>query len=114
MRILLLQARHVDDTARLDERHSFAQKARLMTGLPILLVGGLRSKNVMEGVLNEGVADFVSICRPLINEPNFPNLMREGVSIKSGCLSSNNCWAKEMGVGIACKCPVEKITSSKN
>jgi 2,4-dienoyl-CoA reductase-like NADH-dependent reductase (Old Yellow Enzyme family) len=63
----------------------------------------------MERVMNGGAADFISICRPLINEPNFPNLMRYGVSIRSGCLSSNNCWVKEMDVGIACKCPVEKI-----
>ena len=30
MKILLLQARHIDDRARLDERHSFAEKARLL------------------------------------------------------------------------------------
>jgi len=87
----------------------FAQAARQVTHLPIMLVGGMRSRGVMEQVLASGDVDFISMCRPLINEPNFPNLLKEGKLDRSGCLSANNCWAKEQGEGIACKCPVEKV-----
>ena len=85
------------------------QQARQMTDLPLALVGGLRSRTVMEDILASGDADFVSLCRPLISEPDFPNLLKTGAKDKSRCISSNNCWAEQPGVGIRCKCPLEKI-----
>ena len=86
-----------------------AKKARKVTYLPIALVGGLRSSAVMEDVLSSGDADFVSLCRPLISEPDFPNLLKTGTKVKSRCISSNNCWAEASGIGIGCKCPLDKI-----
>jgi len=85
-----------------------AHRARQMTSLPILLVGGMLSRNIMDQVLDSGDADFISLCRPLINDPNFPNLLRTGSQLRSECISSNNCWPKNSGVGIACKCPKVK------
>ncbi|OGO17035.1 MAG: hypothetical protein A2Z14_08970 [Chloroflexi bacterium RBG_16_48_8] len=87
----------------------FAKVARPVTQLPIMLVGGLRSKKVMERVLSEGHADFISLCRPLITEPDLPNLMKTGRKDKSRCLSANNCWRTTDGEGIACKCPHERV-----
>lgn len=89
---------------------SLAQKARQSTSLPISLVGGLRSRPVMEKVLADGDADFISLCRPLISQPDLPNLLRDGLKEKSRCIASNNCWAESSGVGIACKCPLDKFT----
>jgi 2,4-dienoyl-CoA reductase-like NADH-dependent reductase (Old Yellow Enzyme family) len=86
-----------------------AQKARKATQLPIILVGGLRSQSVMERVLTDGHSDLISLCRPLISEPDLPNRLRLGLQEKSRCLSSNNCWPETMGEGIACKCPHEKV-----
>jgi len=83
----------------------WAKRAREVTNLPIILVGGLRSQKVMENVLSSGDADFVAMCRPLINDPNFPNQMRNAERAKSDCISSNNCWPKNDGEGISCKCP---------
>jgi 2,4-dienoyl-CoA reductase-like NADH-dependent reductase (Old Yellow Enzyme family) len=88
---------------------SLAREARPLTELPILLVGGFRSKSVMERVLAEGVADYVSLCRPLISEPDLPNQFKLGLKDKSRCLSANNCWAKGPGEGIACKCPHDRV-----
>ena len=81
------------------------QLAREGTDLPLIIVGGMRSKGVMEDVLSSGDADFIAMCRPLINDPNFPDLMRTGMQATSGCISSSNCWAESLGEGIACKCP---------
>jgi 2,4-dienoyl-CoA reductase-like NADH-dependent reductase (Old Yellow Enzyme family) len=86
-----------------------AQQARAATTLPLALVGGFRTRDVMESVLASGEVDFVSMCRPLISEPDFPNLLKAGVKDKSRCISSNNCWAEDAGVGIACKCPLDKL-----
>jgi len=87
----------------------FARQARPVTRLPLLLVGGFRSRSVMEAVLTSGEVDFISMSRPLINEPRFPRLLRLGDVDKSGCISSSNCWALESGVGIGCKCPLDKL-----
>jgi 2,4-dienoyl-CoA reductase-like NADH-dependent reductase (Old Yellow Enzyme family) len=86
-----------------------AREARKHTDLPLLLVGGFRSQTVMERVLAEGLADYISLCRPLISEPDLPNQFKEGLKEKSRCLSANNCWAEGAGVGISCKCPHDRV-----
>jgi 2,4-dienoyl-CoA reductase-like NADH-dependent reductase (Old Yellow Enzyme family) len=78
-----------------------ARKARYVTDLPIVLVGGLRSRGVMERILDEGTADFVSLCRPLIREPDLPNRMRDGQDA-ANCISCNQCWPREGELGISC------------
>jgi 2,4-dienoyl-CoA reductase-like NADH-dependent reductase (Old Yellow Enzyme family) len=87
----------------------WAHAARPVTDLPILLVGGFRSLGVMEEVLASGDADFVSLCRPLICEPDFPERLRLGMQERSRCISATLCWAERSGEGIACKCPLEKV-----
>ncbi len=82
----------------------FVEQARLKTGLPVLVVGGFRSRNVMEWVLLAGAADFISLCRPLIRKPDLPALFQAGETTSSDCLSANLCWAENKGEGISCKC----------
>jgi 2,4-dienoyl-CoA reductase-like NADH-dependent reductase (Old Yellow Enzyme family) len=62
------------------------------TGATIMLVGGLRSFSRIEEVLNSRAADFVSLSRPLIRQPDLPNrwLSGEGAD-KAECLSCNMC-----------------------
>jgi len=81
-----------------------AQLARPATPLPLALVGGFRSRSVMEEVLAAGDADLISLCRPLICEPDLPNRLRAGLQKRSRCISGNRCWPKEPGEGIACRC----------
>jgi 2,4-dienoyl-CoA reductase-like NADH-dependent reductase (Old Yellow Enzyme family) len=83
---------------------SLAQRAQAVTELPVILVGGLRSRAVMEEVLAAGDADMISLCRPLIREPDLPNRLRTGEVTASTCISGGRCWPKGMGQGIACKC----------
>jgi 2,4-dienoyl-CoA reductase-like NADH-dependent reductase (Old Yellow Enzyme family) len=78
-----------------------ARKARYVTDLPILLVGGMRSREVMERVLEEGSADVISLCRPLIREPDLPNRLRDGQR-EATCVSCNQCWPREGELGISC------------
>lgn len=83
-------------------RH-LAQAARAVTDLPIVLVGGFRSRGVMDEVLASGDADFVSLCRPLICEPDFPRRLQAGQT-KAACISGNRCWPRDIDEGIACRC----------
>jgi 2,4-dienoyl-CoA reductase-like NADH-dependent reductase (Old Yellow Enzyme family) len=83
---------------------SLAQRAKAATRLPVILVGGLRSRKVMDDVLARGDADLISICRPLIREPDLPNRLRRGEASASACISGGRCWPEEVGQGIRCKC----------
>ena len=82
-----------------------ARRAREATDLPLILVGGMRSLAVIEGILEEGAADFVSMCRPLIREPDLPNRWREGRLESAACISCNKCWPGPGEYGIACRAP---------
>jgi 2,4-dienoyl-CoA reductase-like NADH-dependent reductase (Old Yellow Enzyme family) len=83
-----------------------ARRAKAATRLPVILVGGLRSLAVMEDVLAAGDADLISICRPLVLEPDLPNHFRMGEATASACISGGRCWPEEEGQGIRCKCEV--------
>jgi len=71
--------------------------------VPLILVGGNRSFQVAERLVNEGTADYISLCRPLIREPDLVNRWKSGDLSKAACLSDNMCFmpARE-GKGIYC------------
>lgn len=79
--------------------------AREHTELPLIAVGGFRSRKVMEKVLVAGWADFISMSRPLIREPHLPKRLKKGEQSSAKCISSNKCWPEKKGEGIGCKCP---------
>ena len=81
-----------------------ARRAKAVTQLPVILVGGLRSRAVMDDVLATGDADLISLCRPLIREPDLPNRLKSGEATSAACISGGRCWPKGMGQGVACKC----------
>ena len=57
-----------------------------------LRVGGIRSLDVAEEILAEGSADFISLSRPLIRDPDLPNKWLNGIGEpKSDCISCNGC-----------------------
>jgi len=89
----------------------WSRQARQRTRLTILLVGGMRSRAVMEDVLASGDADLISMSRPLICEPDLPQRLRTGQQTRSSCISGGRCWAEAEGVGISCKCPLEHRTT---
>lgn len=69
-----------------------AKALKEKTNATVILVGGLRSFSKIEEVLTSKTADFISICRPLIRQPDLPNLWRSGKgSDKAECISCNAC-----------------------
>jgi len=81
-----------------------AQRARAATQLPVMLVGELRTRALMDDLLSTGDADMISLCRPLIREPDLPNRLRSGEATASACISEGRCWPQSPGRGIACRC----------
>lgn len=71
--------------------------------VPLMLVGGIRSFQVAEGLIENGLADYISLCRPLIREPNLVNRWKSGDIRKAACRSDNLCLeAAKAGKGIYC------------
>ena len=60
--------------------------------IPLILVGGIRSMAVMEQLVDEGVCNMVSLCRPFIREPGLVNAFRDGTSERAACVSCNQCY----------------------
>ena len=71
--------------------------------VPIILVGGIRSPNLAEKLLAEGVADYFSMSRPFIREPDLVKRWASGDRSKSRCLSDNQCFEPgRAGEGVYC------------
>jgi 2,4-dienoyl-CoA reductase-like NADH-dependent reductase (Old Yellow Enzyme family) len=67
------------------------QKARQALSLPLILVGGMRKLGDMESVIDEDIADAVSLCRPFINAPELVRRFKQGTIDSSECNSCNEC-----------------------
>jgi 2,4-dienoyl-CoA reductase-like NADH-dependent reductase (Old Yellow Enzyme family) len=71
--------------------------------LPLILVGGIRSFHSAETILNEQGADYISMSRPFIREPDLINRWKSGDLAPSTCLSDNQCFTPAIaGEGIYC------------
>jgi 2,4-dienoyl-CoA reductase-like NADH-dependent reductase (Old Yellow Enzyme family) len=71
--------------------------------VPLILVGGIRSIDVAEKLLSDKTADYFSMSRPLIREPDLINRWRSGDRQRARCISDNLCFqAGRSGKGISC------------
>ena len=66
-------------------------RIRTETGIPVLAVGGIRSLESMISMVGEMGIDAVSLCRPLICEPDLPNRILDGRFTRSQCTNCNLC-----------------------
>lgn len=89
-----------------------AKALRKKTNISIILVGGNRSFHVAERLVNEGVADYISMSRPLIREPHLINRWKAGDLTKSACVSDNLCL-QAAGEGKGIYCVTEKREKAK-
>jgi 2,4-dienoyl-CoA reductase-like NADH-dependent reductase (Old Yellow Enzyme family) len=95
---------------REQEAYNLPLAARIKNAVdcPVMVVGGMRSFEVIEGVIRRGEADYVSLARPLIREPNLPRRWEGGDESRTRCISCNGCFKpgiKEGGI----YCVVDKI-----
>lgn len=82
-----------------------ARTIRRAVSVPVMIVGGLRSREVMERMLAEEGMTFVSLCRPLIREPDLPRKLEEGRSRRAACISCSRCSRDRRGW---LSCPLEE------
>ncbi|MBQ4604057.1 MAG: hypothetical protein IJB16_05580 [Clostridia bacterium] len=58
--------------------------------IPIIVVGGIYNVSDMEKFISEGKADFVSMCRPFICEPDLAKKLANGQT-RAKCIMCNCC-----------------------
>jgi 2,4-dienoyl-CoA reductase-like NADH-dependent reductase (Old Yellow Enzyme family) len=57
---------------------ALAPRLREMTDVPLALTGGLRSRTVMEQLIQGGTVDLIGLGRPLIQQPDFTARLLDG------------------------------------
>lgn len=85
-----------------------AYRIKNAVGCPVMVVGGLRSFELVDGIIRREEADFAAFSRPLIREPDLPRRWEEGNEVHARCISCNGCFKpglKEGGI----YCVVDRI-----
>ena len=70
----------------------YATKLADMVDIPIILVGGNRHLDVMEGLLKDTNIEYFTLSRPLTAEPDLINKWANGDTKKPKCVSCNQCY----------------------
>jgi 2,4-dienoyl-CoA reductase-like NADH-dependent reductase (Old Yellow Enzyme family) len=80
-----------------------AEKYKEKIKIPLILVGGIRSFETADELVRTGTADYISMCRPLIREPDLIKRWKSGDLRKSECISDSACFQPGMeGKGVRC------------
>ena len=89
-----------------------AKRFRAEVNLPLILVGGIRSLEGAQRMVENGLCDAVSMSRPLIREPELVNRWKSGDLRPAACVSDNLCF-KPARSGEGIYCLTEKLEKEK-
>jgi 2,4-dienoyl-CoA reductase-like NADH-dependent reductase (Old Yellow Enzyme family) len=71
--------------------------------IPLIIVGGIRSYDTARELIKNKLADYISLCRPLIREPYLIKNWKENITKIAKCISCNKCYTPiKEGKGIYC------------
>ncbi len=89
---------------RFEEGYNLETAARVKQAisLPVITVGGMRTRKFMERAIEEGKTDFISMARPLLLEPDLANKFRNHVSDATRCDNCNQCLIASDTLPIRC------------
>ncbi len=73
----------------------YAEQLKPTLKMPLILVGGIRTADTAERILRTGAADFISMARPLVREPDLPKKWLAGRRDAAQCTSCNRCAGEE-------------------
>jgi 2,4-dienoyl-CoA reductase-like NADH-dependent reductase (Old Yellow Enzyme family) len=77
------------------ERAFFRERAaavKKVVNIPVIAVGGIRSLEMAENIVESGDADLISMCRPFIREPDLIARWQRGDTKPATCISCNRCF----------------------
>ena len=72
---------------------TFAARVADEVSCPVIVVGGFRSLDTMEDILNKTKIEMISLSRPLLREPDLPNKVKADPAVISKCISCNRCYS---------------------
>ena len=67
-----------------------AEAIKKAVSIPIIVVGGIHKVSDMQNIISEGKADFISMCRPFICEPDLAKKLINGQK-EAKCIMCNYC-----------------------
>jgi 2,4-dienoyl-CoA reductase-like NADH-dependent reductase (Old Yellow Enzyme family) len=76
----------------------YAERIAEEVDVPVALVGGNRSMDCMDEILNNGKIEYFSLARPFIREPDLINRWQRGDTEPALCVSCNSgCYGVKNG-----------------
>jgi 2,4-dienoyl-CoA reductase-like NADH-dependent reductase (Old Yellow Enzyme family) len=69
----------------------YANRIAAAVDVPVILVGGLRSPEVIDKLLQDTEIELFSLARPLLTEPDLPQRWQNGDRSRARCVSCNHC-----------------------
>lgn len=100
----------------LDQAHNTyaAEEVKQVVDLPVVASGSINTPEIAEGILDANRADFVSMGRPLLADPDLPNKIAEGRTEEiSPCIRCNDgCLDRTVMIGKTVNCSVNPATGS--
>jgi len=91
--IVRLMEKSMREQARFEDAYFLpnASAVKEAVGVPIITVGGMRKRSIMEEAISSGKTDYVSLSRPFIRQPNLVNKLEEGGDDPITCVNCNRC-----------------------
>ena len=68
-----------------------AAEIKKQVTIPVMVVGGIRTRGDMEAIVQHDLADFVALSRPLIIEPGIVNSLKDKSQTESECINCGYC-----------------------
>lgn len=93
---------------------SLARTIKQAIRCPLIVVGGIRSVWTAKSIIRRGEADYIAVCRPLIQEPGLPQRWHwsEGDTL-ARCSSCNGCFKSAFKGGLRCVLIEDEATAGK-
>ncbi|MDR3588538.1 MAG: NADH:flavin oxidoreductase [Negativicutes bacterium] len=92
-RLASLLIPHLFKTHRETENYNIEAAAIIKAhiDIPVIVVGGIRNLSTISDIIGRQKADYVSLCRPFILEPDLVDKLKTGRQEASRCLNCNYC-----------------------
>jgi 2,4-dienoyl-CoA reductase-like NADH-dependent reductase (Old Yellow Enzyme family) len=73
-----------------------AAAVKKAVSVPVMIVGGIRSLEFAQNIVDSGDADLISMCRPYIREPDLINRWQNEDKNPARCISCRKCFSIAM------------------
>jgi len=72
--------------------------------IPVMVVGGIRTLEIAQDIIDSGHADIISMSRPFICEPDLIAKWQRGISRQAECISCGRCYMNLENINlVTCK-----------